>query len=169
MLLSNLDYATLIVGFLAPLVIAKVQAEGWPSWAKGLSAFGFEVGAALLLAIAGGTLQGDFGRCVLEVVGASIVGYQARWKPAMPELRIGQADMSRPLTLATDTIKRPSFGPAAQTDWPHQPLVGPSPPVAATPMQSVSTIGNASTVGTISAAQADELIAALQRMKGGQV
>lgn len=95
--MSNLDYAVLIIGFFAPLVIAKVQKESWPTWAKGLSAGAFELAAALLLAIAGGTLQGDFGRMALEIIGASIVGYQARWKGAMPELRIGAATTTKPI------------------------------------------------------------------------
>lgn len=83
---------SVIIGFLAPLVLNLIVSATWPAWAKSLAAFAFAAVAGVLTALVTGALDGlSIVSTILLILVISITAYQNFWKQIAPNLQRGSA------------------------------------------------------------------------------
>lgn len=88
---------SLIVGFLAPLLVAVVERPGWPKWLRTVVAAGFSIAAGTGTVWLTGNLDGrSVVTSILLVAVTSMAAYKGLWKPASVTLRIEAATSPRP-------------------------------------------------------------------------
>ncbi len=81
---------SVIIGFLAPLVLNFIVSATWPAWAKSLAAFVFAAVAGVLTAWITGALSGlSILSTILLILVISITSYQNFWKQIAPNLQRG--------------------------------------------------------------------------------
>lgn len=80
--MTNLDLWAVVIGTIAPLVIAVVQQKPWPSHVKAI----ITVISSILIGLGNVYFNGQFdvkdiARSILLVFVATIAAYQGLWKP----------------------------------------------------------------------------------------
>lgn len=103
---------SVIIGFLAPLVLNFIVSATWPAWAKSLAAFAFSAVAGVLTAIVTGALDGlSIVSTILLILVISITAYQNFWKQVAPNL---QRDSEKKAAIVVEEKNREASVIAAQ-------------------------------------------------------
>lgn len=107
--MDHLTMWSALVGALLPALVALVNREHWPAWAKGLTAVASSAVAGGVTAWLSGDLTGaTWLQSTLIVAGATLASYRLWWHPTGVAATIEQAHLKIPTILSVDGRRNPT-------------------------------------------------------------